>query len=437
MSPQQQQMLTPSLSATSDLAAQFALLRDLIPTVQQLADLRKAIDQECLAHTEDCPTRNPALSSGTVVEIALYLSSSLVQWQGTASDVSWDVQLRALVAALALLLHQGARNLTAEPHESLRRNIAARFNDIVNFSTSSLEDRMSKVNAFYLIRLINQYFSLFKRAQPLSDALPLPVIGLVMAGASMVSPPVPCSPQSHRYQAGGQYNGLRSIFQYADEVIGLIPGRKNRYLNLPAIQEITRRATTMMDVTSRAQNHIHAPEIAADATSDVNLVQELLDTHFQDIPSKRSDQWNWPLARLRLGPPLMNKWGFFYGLLDCAAQLARYHGPEQLSPTLLRNLEQLLAESEFEEFRWKVREITTSFNEQSTSPSALAEAQWASEKTSSGTTSAPSLGVGLSPATTVDPDVIQPCTQEGDSMTGHCTEMRAVPLVSERTADLA
>ncbi len=203
MSPQQQQILTPSLSATSDLAAQFALLRDLIPTVQQLADLQKAIDRECLAHTEACPTGNPAPSSGTVLEIALYLSSPLVQWHGTASDVSWDMQLRALVAALALLLHQGVRELTAEPHDGLRRNIAARFNDIVNFSTSSLEHRMSKVNAFYLIRLVNQYFSLFKRAQPLSDALPLPVLGLVMAGASMVSLPMPCSPRFSLWSGWG------------------------------------------------------------------------------------------------------------------------------------------------------------------------------------------------------------------------------------------
>lgn len=191
MSSQRQQPGPSSSSARSDVGAQFALLRELKPTIQQVADLQKAIDLECLAHTDESGTADQTLSSGTALDITLYLSSSLVQWRGAASDVSWDVQLRALVAALALLLHKGMRELTAEPHDQLRRNIAARFNDVVNFSTSSLEDRMSKVNALYLIRLVGQYFSLLKRSQPLSDALPLPVLGLVMAGASMVSPSAP------------------------------------------------------------------------------------------------------------------------------------------------------------------------------------------------------------------------------------------------------
>ncbi len=155
----------------------------------------------------------------------------------------------------------------------------------------------------------------------------------------------------------------------------------------------------------------------------------------------------------------MNKWGFFYGLLDCAAQLARYHEPEQMSPTLLRNLAQLLAESEFEEFRWKVREIIPSLrlrqdseqtipsmrssrrqseqavisigprrnSEQSAGHLALVEPQYASEKASSRMTCAPSLDSGLSPATTVDPDEIQPCWRESESMARHCTDIHALP----------
>ncbi|KAL8748491.1 MAG: hypothetical protein Q9184_007263 [Pyrenodesmia sp. 2 TL-2023] len=449
MSLQQQQPGPSSPSARSDVGAQFALLRELKPTVQQVADLGKAIDLDCLAHTAEGDTGDRTVSCGTILEITLYLSSSLVQWRGTASDVSWDVQLRALVAALSLLLHKGVRELTGEPHDQLRRNIAARFNDIVNFSTSSVEDRMSKVNALYLIRLIGQYFSLFKRAEPLSDALPFPILGLVMAGASM---------------AGGQYNGLRSVFLHADEVIGLIPGRKSLHLNLPAIQEITRRATTLMNMANHAQLQVAVPGAVEKVASDVKLVHGLLNAHFQRIPSKNSDPWNWPLARLRLGPRSMNKWNFFYGLLDCAAQLAHYHGPEQMSPTLLENLRQLLAESEFEEFRWKVREIvptlrlrhdsaqTTSTrssrqhsegpaasvkprknSEQSAAHLSLVEPQWASEKASSETTSAASLNGGLSPATTVNPDEIQPCTRENDSMVGICTDKKALPLASMRT----
>lgn len=169
-----------------------------------------------------------------------------------------------------------------------------------------------------------------------------------------------------------------------------------------------------------------------DVKGDANLVQELLNAHFQTIPSRKVDPWNWPLARLRLGPPSMNKWYFFYGLLDCAAQVARHLEPEQMSPELLENLRQLMAESEFEEFRWKVREIFPAVegprlrqnSEQQAGFHALMRAQTSSGR-SSEMTSAPSIPVGLSPATTVSSDEIQPCPQQHDPVPTECMNKQA------------
>ena len=67
--------------------------------------------------------------------------------------------------------------------------------------------------------------------------------------------------------------------------------------------------------------------------------------------------WDWPLARLRRGPPLMDKWYFFYGLLDCLGQVARHARTGQLDRELFSMLKQLMEESEYEEFRWKILEI--------------------------------------------------------------------------------
>ncbi len=53
----------------------------------------------------------------------------------------------------------------------------------------------------------------------------------------------------------------------------------------------------------------------------------------------------------------MDKWYFFYGLLDCVAQLARHVRPGQISRELLSTLKLLMEESEYEEFRWKIIEI--------------------------------------------------------------------------------
>lgn len=67
--------------------------------------------------------------------------------------------------------------------------------------------------------------------------------------------------------------------------------------------------------------------------------------------------WDWPLARLRRGPPLMDKWYFFYGLLDCLGQVARHARTGQLSVELFSMLKQLMDKSEYEELRWKILEI--------------------------------------------------------------------------------
>lgn len=87
------------------------------------------------------------------------------------------------------------------------------------------------------------------------------------------------------------------------------------------------------------------------------MVQTLLETYLQEIPSRRRDSWNWPLTQLGLGPPSLNKWYFFNGLLDCAAQLFRYLRLEQVSVKLRKTFAIILQESEFEEFRWKIIEI--------------------------------------------------------------------------------
>ncbi|KAL8911325.1 MAG: hypothetical protein Q9171_003490 [Xanthocarpia ochracea] len=314
------------------------------PTAQELSEFQRSIDQECLLRSLN-PSASPTVSTGTIVQITLYLSGPLLKWSDPQSGRFRDVQLRALVAAFALLHHGGLTELTAEPHDQLRTNIAARFNDIIDgkkASQTSLEDRMRKADALYLIRLAAQYFSLIRRAQPLSDAIPIPILGLALAGASVVS---------------GQYNVLSSVFRYADQVIGLIPGRRSRYLNLPAIQELTRNATSILAIAATEDPTDMILEEEGVATEAVQLVEQLFRIHVQDIPSRKSSTWDWSLARLRQGPPLMDKWYFFYGLLDCVAQLARHVRPRQISRELLSTLKQLMEKSEYEEFRWKIIEI--------------------------------------------------------------------------------
>ncbi len=150
---------------------------------------------------------------------------------------------------------------------------------------------------------------------------------------------------------------MNSVFRYADQVIGLIPGRKSPYLNLPAIQELTRNATTVSSLAATRNNNEISLDVAPIAVEVVQMIAELSKIHIRNIPSKKSSVWDWPLARLRLGPPLMDKWYFFYGLLDCLSQVARHISHGQLSVELFAMLKQLMEESEYAELRWKIMEI--------------------------------------------------------------------------------
>ncbi|KAL9582736.1 MAG: hypothetical protein Q9212_003119 [Teloschistes hypoglaucus] len=331
-------LLTP---IDNNLYSLFERLQTRNPTHHELLDLKNAIDEECSLHLRDDPVARGS-SSGTLITITLYLSGPLLQWRGSDSGRYLALQLRTLLGSLALLHHCGVTGLSGHVHDQLRTNIAGRFNSLIDGRRNSqltLEERKSRSDALYLIRLADQYFSLFSRAQPLADALAIPILGLVFAGASI---------------AGGQYNGLQSVFKYASDVINLFPDRPGRHLNLPTIQELTRNAVICF------QHHRTDEGGMGDldqAVVDANLVIRLLRDHIEEIPSKRSDAWNWPLARFRRGPPLMNKWYFFYGLLDCVAQLAPYRDLVQIPADLLESLRQLRENTEWEEFSWKIEEI--------------------------------------------------------------------------------
>lgn len=172
----------------NNLYSLFEKLRDRSPTHHELLDLKNAIDWECSLHLRDDPVARDAWS-GTLITVALYLSGPLLQWRGSDSGRYLNIQLRALLGSLALLHHCGVTGLSGNVHNQLRTNIAGRFNGIIDGRRNSqltLEERKSRSDALYLIRLADQYFSLFSRAQPLTD-LAIPILGLVFASASIVS----------------------------------------------------------------------------------------------------------------------------------------------------------------------------------------------------------------------------------------------------------
>lgn len=181
MTSQQSNRRPPSVLVQYDLNNQN-------PTLGQLLNLHRAINRECVHRSSHSGGPDPHLAYGTIIQLTVYLSSQLLLCDGPNSDIFRETQLRALIAAFALLLHTEITKLAPPPYDELRGNIAGRFNDIVSVPTSDLQSRMRKANALFLIRLAAQYFSLIKRAEPVPDVLVPSILGLVLVGASVVNP---------------------------------------------------------------------------------------------------------------------------------------------------------------------------------------------------------------------------------------------------------
>ena len=161
------------------------------PTTQELLELQKALHIECLRQSSSAEllVHQSDYTPDDVKRLARYLSGPLVETENWESSGYRIRLLRVLVAALALLHHLGVEELHAEPYKELRQRIADRFRDIVygrRQSRRTAAGLLQYIQALFLIRLAAQYFSLFKRRQPSAEALAIPVLGLVLTGASLV-----------------------------------------------------------------------------------------------------------------------------------------------------------------------------------------------------------------------------------------------------------
>ena len=164
------------------------------PAPRQLARLQMLLDHECLRHSRNVESSFQSIDDtpDLIGQIAEYLSGPLSQVENLESSGNRIQQLRALVASLALLHHLGVEELHPQSYNTLRHNILERFSEITNGrrpSRATPEQTVRHTTNLYLIMLVAQYFSLFRRSGPRHEALIAPVLGLVLTGASIVRIP--------------------------------------------------------------------------------------------------------------------------------------------------------------------------------------------------------------------------------------------------------
>ena len=180
----------PLNSALRETLASFSL--PVSPTIRQFYDLLLILDRKCLQHATDTvlePAQDSASEVETVVELAMFLSGPLSQCGYPSTFLFQEIQLRALVASLALLQHNGVHTLDSDVYDRLRlKNISAKFQKLA-FQlnrTTKLADRIRCAPNVYLVQLASQYVSFIDRGDSPWSSVFGPTLDILFSAISLV-----------------------------------------------------------------------------------------------------------------------------------------------------------------------------------------------------------------------------------------------------------
>ena len=161
-------------------------------TIRQLYDLMSKLDHECLRHATNISLGPAQVSTSDVeivAELAVFLSRPLSLCSHPGTSRFQEIQLRALVSALALLQHNGVHTLQPDVYDTLRlRNLSARFQDIAFRvqPSSTLADKIRHAPALYLVQLASHYVSFINRGDSPWPSVPGPIVDIFFSTLSVV-----------------------------------------------------------------------------------------------------------------------------------------------------------------------------------------------------------------------------------------------------------
>lgn len=139
------------------------------------------------------------------------------------------------------------------------------------------------------------------------------------------------------------------------------PSPDERYATLFRLQEISRIALAFHRY-ARVSSICHSPvEINisdASQTDATRILKKILARlrmygRFEENVSRPPYKVDLFRAFLNRGPPHFSAYYYIYGLLDCAAQLARILDGDRIPQAFEHTMEQIIAKSKEPSFRWK------------------------------------------------------------------------------------
>jgi len=155
-------------------------------------------------------------------------------------------------------------------------------------------------------------------------------------------------------QVSGQYNQTQQILEGLNHLFALRQKPQTSFEALCGFQEYTRLATSLTRESSLAADRDQVREAAA------VIVMTLLLKLDRILPEENSTSWPEPgskwhklLAAINWETPKLDRGWYYFGLLDCAAQLAALVDPSMLPKGFISSIKQLIFRKASLEYRWK------------------------------------------------------------------------------------
>jgi len=160
-----------------------------------------------------------------------------------------------------------------------------------------------------------------------------------------------CVCSGNEIQAGHQYNGIQQILEGLVQLSALWQTPQTKYKALWGLQEYTRLASSLCQEATLNDHLREAAAIVVPALLD--RVEVLLDKETRTSPPRLGGQWPKVRPLMNLPPPVLDRGYYYFGVLDCAAQLATLIDLWLHRESLFKKMIRIILISDVPEYRWK------------------------------------------------------------------------------------
>ncbi|KAL6718444.1 hypothetical protein ACLMJK_004534 [Lecanora helva] len=302
-----------------------------LPNIRDLVEKQTDFNSQCLQQAMfGAPQETSEVNH--VVEEAVYLASPLCLARFPGTFLFQEVQLRALIAALALLDYFQVKALYPAQWDKLKNTDLQKIAFQLKHD-SSLVERIRFTGNVYLLQLFSLYLSFIRRGD---SALPS-VIGPI---ARMFLASIPVALQ--------QYQSVPDILRGLTELFALWHRPQTKYRALLGLQEYARLASTICREAEDGATNVASIILPA----LLEKTEALLEFEATSPLPPFGGKWARACFVLGLPPPTMGRGSFLYGLLDVSVQLSALADIRK-RPTFVEKLCHLIVTSKVREYRYK------------------------------------------------------------------------------------